>query len=112
MSLELCLREPTGLNPLISSSTNKLLLHLTLLQTIVQQKHKINKNGRAIPSDVSYTEKLKLEIVYNDGALYSNNTYKMDMTVRTEQTIMYPVVPLIDAEAPPNLVSSAFIKPQ
>lgn len=55
-----------------------------------------------------YAEKLKREEAYNDVVLFSISMYKVERTVGTEPSIMYPIGSSIETEAGGNLINAAF----
>lgn len=56
-----------------------------------------------------YVEKLQLEEAYNNVVLISSSTYETKIAVKYDPAAMYPIVPLVDTAAKPNLFNATFI---
>lgn len=59
-----------------------------------------------------YGEELRPTEAYADVALYPSRTYKIEITIGADPTVMYYMVSVVDIGAAPNLINATFIKPK
>lgn len=70
-----------------------------LPQTVAYKIVKIIRNGRTIPSGVTYAEKLFVGDFCNYMALFFSSVYKTPITPETKPIIISPLLFLIITEA-------------